>query len=96
MIGQHDSYWELMMPGEYAMQLVYDEVIDFLTSSPTPQEIIDYRPSAEKAARVSDLIRREKTERLSADETEELDHYLEIEHIMRLAKARAHQRLAGG
>jgi hypothetical protein len=39
------------------------------------------------------LIRREKTAGLSADETEELNHYLHIEHLMRLAKARARQHL---
>jgi len=44
-------------------------------------------------ARVADLIFREKTEGLSADEKSELDHYLQIEHLMRLAKARAHQYL---
>jgi hypothetical protein len=33
----------------------------------------------------------EKTTGLSADETKELEHYLELEHIMRLAKAKARE-----
>ena len=40
------------------------------------------------------LIEREKTNGLSSGEKAELDHYVELEHIMRLAKARARLRLA--
>jgi hypothetical protein len=43
---------------------------------------------------VADLVRREKTEGLSADESSELDHYLQLEHIMRLAKARAKKHIS--
>ena len=39
--------------------------------------------------RVSDLIYREKNTGLSIDEKSELDHYMQIEHLMRLAKAKA-------
>ena len=41
-----------------------------------------------------ELIERQKSAPLPADEKSELDHYLEIEHLMRLAKARARQLLA--
>jgi hypothetical protein len=42
---------------------------------------------------VADLILREKTEGLSRDEKSELDRYMVIEHLLRLAKARAHRYL---
>jgi uncharacterized protein YnzC (UPF0291/DUF896 family) len=42
----------------------------------------------ETKGRVAELIHREKTSGLTADETSDLDHYLKIEHLMRLAKAR--------
>ena len=58
--------------------------------------MITFRPSEEAKARVADLIFREKTEGLSQDEKTELDHYLQLEHLMRLAKARAHHYLANG
>lgn len=73
----------------------YDEVIEFIASS-SPQNVVAFRPSEETKARVADLLAREKTEGLSADEKSELDHYLQIEHLMRLAKVRAHQYLANG
>ena len=40
------------------------------------------------------FIHREKTTGLSSEETAELEHYLQLEHIMRLAKARARAYLA--
>ena len=78
------------------MILAYDEFIDFLAAGTTPQGVVDFRPSEATRAHVADLIRRQKAASLSPDETAELNHYLHIEHVMRLAKARARQRLAAG
>jgi hypothetical protein len=72
---------------------VYDEVIEFIVSS--PQNVIAFRPSEEAKARVADLIFREKTEGLSEDEKSELDLCLQIEYLLRVAKVRAHHFLAG-
>ena len=72
----------------------YEEVIDFIASGPSPSSVISFRPSREASARVAELVEREKTTGLSPAEKGELDHYMELEHIMRLAKARARQRLA--
>ncbi len=78
------------------MILAYEEFVDFLARGTTPQGVIDFRPSDTTKARVAELIRRQKTVSLSPDETAELNYYLQIEHLMRLAKARARQRLAAG
>jgi len=73
---------------------VYDEVIEFIASS-SPQNVIAFRPSEEAKARVADLIFREKTEGLSDDEKSEVDLCLQIEHLLRAAKVRAHHYLVG-
>lgn len=78
------------------MIAAYDEFVDFIAAGTTPQSIIDFRPSDETRARVADLIRQQKSDSLSPDETAELNHYLHVEHVMRLAKARARQRLQQG
>lgn len=78
------------------MILAYDEFVDFIAGGSTPQSVIDFRPSEETKAHVMDLIRRQKNESLAPDETAELNQYLQIEHLMRLAKARARQRLQQG
>jgi hypothetical protein len=72
----------------------YEEVIELIASGSSPSKVIAFRPSAAAKERVADLVSREKTEGLSADEASELDHYLQLEHIMRLAKARAQQILS--
>ncbi len=70
-----------------------EELADFIASGPGPRLVAEFRPSEEARRRVADLIAREKTSGLSADETSELDRYLQIEHLMRLAKARARRNL---
>jgi hypothetical protein len=74
----------------------YEEFVEFIAGGTTPQSVVDFRPSDETKARVGELICREKTLSLSPEEKAELDQYLQIEHLMRLAKARARQRLAAG
>ncbi len=78
------------------MALAYDEFVAVLAAGTTPQGVIDFRPSDTTRARVADLLHRQKTASLSADETAELHQFLQIEHRMRLVRARARQRLAAG
>ncbi|MEO6038275.1 MAG: hypothetical protein ABIQ93_07680 [Saprospiraceae bacterium] len=72
----------------------FDEIIDFLTSAPTPQEIVAYRPSSALQQRAEELTEKSKTGALSEPDQKELDYFLVIEHLMRMAKIRARQRLA--
>ncbi len=71
----------------------YEEVIEFIAAGTTPRSIIAFQPSDATKQRVSDLIYREKTSGLSDDEKSELDHCMQLEHLMRLAKARARRYL---
>ena len=73
----------------------YEELVQFIASL-SPRAVIDFKPSAPARQRVWDLIERQKAASLPADEKSELDHYLEVEHLMRLAKARARQLLTHG
>jgi hypothetical protein len=77
------------------MTVAYEEFVDFLAAGPTPQDVVNFRPSDQAKAHVADLIQRQKSTGLNSEETAELNHYLHIEHVLRLAKARARQRLAG-
>ena len=69
----------------------YDEVVDFIAAGTSPDSVIAFSPSAAVKERVAYLIDREKTTGLSLDERSELDHYAQLEHLMRLARARARQ-----
>lgn len=70
---------------------VYDEIIEFIAAGTTPQSVIDFKLSEAAKERLSDLISQSKTEGLTQEEKGELDKYLVLEHIMRLAKARAYK-----
>ena len=71
------------------MTRVYDEVIEFIARGATSSEVADWTPSTEASERVGQLIADEKAGRLTPDQVAELDRYMQLEHIMRLAKARA-------
>lgn len=67
----------------------YDEIIDFIASGTNPGSVIAFKPSEAARIRVEELIQREKTVGLSKEEKAELDLYMQLEHLMRMAKARA-------
>ena len=82
------------MPPSTFMTGAYEEIIDFFAAGTTPESLIDFQPSEVAKERVADLIFREKTDDLTTDEKAELDQYLTLEHLLRLAKARAYQYIS--
>jgi len=78
------------------MSRIYEEFVDFMARGTSPAQLAEFSPSAETRDRVADLIHREKTTELSEEESSELNHHIEIEHILRLAKARARTHLSNG
>jgi hypothetical protein len=58
-----------------------------------PDKVLAFRPSEATTQGVSELIYREKTTGLSSEEKAERDHYMCLEHVMRMAKIRARQLL---
>ena len=77
-----------------AVSPAYFEIIDFIAAGTTPEAVASFRPSPEAQQRVAELIEREKESGLSREEKAELDHFEELEHILRMAKAKARQILA--
>jgi hypothetical protein len=53
-------------------------------------------PLARGQQHVAELIAREKEGRLSPEEQSELDHFIDLERILRMAKGRAQQILISG
>ncbi|HYU35743.1 MAG TPA: hypothetical protein VEW48_26600 [Thermoanaerobaculia bacterium] len=78
----------------HAEARAYEELIDFIAAGSSPRSVIAFRPSEATRARVAELLSREKAGGLTPDEGSELEHYLQLEHIMRLAKARAQRILS--
>lgn len=83
--------------GEMYTQLMsaikaYEEVAEFIAAE-SPTKVVAFRPSESTRTRVAELVVREKASGLNPEESSELAHYLQLEHIMRLAKARAKKHL---
>jgi hypothetical protein len=74
----------------------YEEVIDFIAAGSSPSKVVAFRPSEAAKRRAAELVSLEKDGALTPEETSELEHYLQLEHIMRLAKARARKYLSSG
>jgi hypothetical protein len=72
---------------------VYDEFIEFITSSPTLEQIAEYQLSEAAETRVDYLLEQNNSGEINADELAELDDYLRIEHLIRMAKIRAREKL---
>ena len=69
----------------------YDEIIDFIAAGSTPEAVVAFRPSDSVQQRVAELVERSKDASISSEEQSELEDYLQLEHIMIMAKARARQ-----
>jgi hypothetical protein len=74
----------------------YEEIIDFIAAGTTPETVASFRPSESAQQRVADLLERSQNGVISAEDQSELDDYLQLEHIMIMAKAQArrHAQLA--
>jgi hypothetical protein len=71
----------------------FEELAEFFASK-VPDDLIAFRPSKATSDRVELLVFKEKTQGLTPDEKQELDQYTVLEHIMRLAKAKARKNIS--
>jgi hypothetical protein len=71
------------------------EVLEFLASLPSPEETLALRPARALEERVRTLLEKNRTSGLSFEEEQEWELYQYLEHLVRLAKARAAMKLHG-
>jgi hypothetical protein len=71
-----------------AFQGVYDSLAEFMATL-DPIKVIGFHAPTKIQNRVEELLDKKQDTELSLTEQEELNHYLILEHIVRLAKSRA-------
>jgi hypothetical protein len=69
------------------------EVLGFLATLPTPEEIIALRPSEALQAQISNLLEKNRTQGLTSAEEQIWEQYQYLEHLIRIAKAKAYLKL---
>jgi hypothetical protein len=73
---------------------IFSEVMDFLVTSPSPNDIIAFKPSSKLEGRLSELLSKKQDAALTDDEQAELAEFLRLNHFMNMLKIRARQKLA--
>ncbi len=71
------------------------EVLEVLASLPAPEDVLALRPAPVLEERVRNLLEKNRTECLSDDEEREWERYEYLEHLVRMAKAKAKLKLRG-
>jgi hypothetical protein len=66
---------------------VYQYILNFLASNPTPQQIAEFKPTPEMPDRLRTLLARSKASDINPRELKELDEYERIEHLIVMIKA---------
>ena len=64
--------------GRNANDPIYLELMNFVAGGTTPQDVVNFRPSAEAQQRVNELIEREQESLLTPEEAAGLAHFLEL------------------
>jgi hypothetical protein len=68
---------------------IYREITEFLSSSPTVEQIIAFKISPTAQERLEDLLHKNHEEAFSPEERAELDTYLQLSEWISILKARA-------
>lgn len=70
-----------------------DEVLDFLLSQPTPEQVIQLRASDQAQARLRYLLDGSRNNTLNDAERAELDSYIQLDNLVARLKIRARELL---
>ncbi len=73
-------------------QTLTDEVLDFLASAPSTEEILAFQPSKTMKERSHYLLDRNRKDILTSDERAELDEFLRMNHFVNMLKIRIRQK----
>ncbi len=68
---------------------LYQEIIGFLTSSPTPEQLVAFKISEATQERLEDMLYKHREEALTPDERAELETYRQLNRLIIRLKARA-------
>lgn len=70
------------------------DILEFFAGLPTPAQIIELRPSADLQSKIDELLEKNRGDELNDAEERIWASYEFIEHLVRIAKAKARYRLS--
>lgn len=81
-------------PNPKTIKPLYQGLIDFLSSSPSLEQIVEFKISDTAQQRLEKLLDKNRESHLTASEQTELDKYLQYRHVLILLKASARRAIA--
>ncbi len=81
---------------QMAQQPAYQEssaLLDIMAQQPDPKVMLNLAPSPTLKERVNQLLQLSKDGEISREEAVELERYLTVEHLVRLAKGHAYHKI---
>ncbi len=69
------------------------DVLEFLADLPNPEKILALKPSTQLQNEITQLLEKNKTEGLTAEEELDWQQYQYVEHLVRKAKINAQARI---
>ncbi|GAB4033620.1 hypothetical protein [Spirosoma gilvum] len=69
----------------------YETLVDFILTHVKPEAILQFRASEEMHDHFYSLLEKEKSGTTTREETDLINDFMNVEHIMRLAKAKVKQ-----
>jgi hypothetical protein len=70
----------------------FEEIVEFIAQAAGPERLARFKPSSAAEKRVGELLRKQKEGTLKSKEQEELQLFVQLDHVMSLAKAKARAR----
>jgi hypothetical protein len=70
------------------------DVLELLAALPTPEQILNVRPSPRLSARVKEMIEKSRAGEMTPLDEQDWERYEYLEHLVRMAKAAAQLKLA--
>jgi hypothetical protein len=74
--------------------LYHDEIVDFLASAPSREELLNFRPSERVQRRARELLAKLRDGKVTSEEEQELEQFEQAELLMQLICARIHAQKA--
>jgi len=74
---------------ETSVPPVYQEIMDFLATTPTPEALVAFKISEAAQERLEDLLEKHREAALTPDERVELETYRQLNHLIIRLQARA-------
>lgn len=70
----------------------FEEIVKFIADAAGVEKLAAFKPSRAAEQRVAELLAKQQDDSLSPKESEELQLFVQLDHVMSLAKATARPR----